>query len=100
MTTKEYRYLIDGNRVQISKIYRTRTQYEYYLEIFMGDSDWESILIYEKVWLTRKSALNHAKHVILNAPQPRIEKVGYYPINTSNQKHWQKLDKGNEIIKL
>lgn len=72
---KQYSFLINGNRVLIEKVYRTPTQYENHLTIFMGDSDWESILNYEEVFLTKRSALNHAKEVILNAKKPRIEKV-------------------------
>ena len=72
---KQYSFLINGNRVLIEKVYRTPTQYENHLTIFMGDSDWESILIYEQLHLTKRSALSHAKEVILNAKKPRIEKV-------------------------
>ena len=68
-------YIINGNRVEIRKVNRTRTQFEYYMTIFMGDSNYESILNYRTVFLAQKHALNHAKDVILNAKQPRIEKV-------------------------
>ena len=77
MTTlnKQYNYLINGNRVEIKKVYRTKTQFEYFLTIFMGDSNYESIMNYNTMFLTKKAALNHAKHIVLNAPKPRIEKV-------------------------
>jgi len=71
MTTN---YLLNGNKVEIKKVNRTRTQYEYYLTIFMGNSDYESIAIYNQMWLTKKNALKEAKRVIFNAPKPRIEK--------------------------
>lgn len=74
---KQYNYLVNGNRVEIKKVYRTKTQFEYFLKIFMGDSNYESILIYNTLFLTKKNALNHAKQVILNAPQPIIERVIY-----------------------
>lgn len=70
-------YLINENRVEIEKVYRTRTQFEYYLTIFMGDSDYESILIYQEMWLTKKNALTEAKRAIFNSKKPRIEKVNY-----------------------
>ena len=79
MTTlnKKYTYIINGNRVEISKEYRTRTQYEYFLKIFMGDSEYESILNYRELFLTKKYALNHAIFVIVNSKKARIEKISY-----------------------
>ena len=74
-SNKQYNYLIKCNRVEIKKVYRNRTQFEYFLTIFMGDSDYESIMNYKECFLTKKSALSHAKYKIVNAPQPRIEKV-------------------------
>ena len=68
-------YLINGNRVEVKKIYRNRTQFEWFLTIFMGDTDTESILNYQTVFLAKKHALNHAKEIILNAKKPRVEKV-------------------------
>lgn len=81
MTTlnKQYNYLINENRVEIKKVYRTKTQFEYFLKIFMGNSDYESGLIYNTLFLTKKNALNHAKHVILNAPQPKIVERVIFP---------------------
>lgn len=73
--SKEYHYLINNNKVLISKVYRTKTQYEYFLKIFMGTSDYCSILNYQKMFLTKKQALNEAKIVIIHAPQPRVERV-------------------------
>ena len=70
-------YLINGNKVEVKKVNRTRTQYEWYLTIFMGNSDYESILIYNKMWLTKKNALNEAKRAIFNARKPRVEKTTY-----------------------
>jgi hypothetical protein len=77
MTTsdKQYNYLVSGNRIEIKKIYRNRTQFEYYLKIFMGDSDYESILNYQAMFLTKKRAISYAQNIIFNAPKPRIERV-------------------------
>ena len=68
-------YLIGGNRVEIKKTYRTKTQYEWFLTIFIGDSDYEHILMYQKVWLTKKNAINEAKRAIFKSKKPRIEKI-------------------------
>ena len=68
-------YSINGNRIEIVKNYRTRTQYEYYLTIFIGDSDYESISNYKTMFLTKSSALNEANKTIIHAKKPRIEKV-------------------------
>jgi len=77
MTTQDtiYTYLIKNNKVQIKKVQRTKTQYEYFLKIYMGQSDYESILIYQEMFLTKKKALAHAKDVIVNAKKPRLERV-------------------------
>jgi len=75
MENKQYNYLINGNRVEITKVYRTKSQFEYYLNIFIGGSDYESILNYRTMFLTKKNALEHAKYIITEAPQPRIEKM-------------------------
>lgn len=75
MKTKIYTYLIEDNKVEIKKTYRNKTQYEYFLKIYMGQSDYESILNYKEIWLTKKNALGHAKDVIINAKKPRVKKV-------------------------
>jgi len=77
MTTqnKIYTYLIRNNKVEIKKVQRTKTQYEYFLKIYIGQSDYESILIYRQMWLTKKNALAHAKDAIINAKKPRLERV-------------------------
>ena len=72
---RQYNYLINGNRVEIKKEYRTKTQFEYYLTIFMGDSDYESILMYQGLWLTKRSALNEAKRAIFSSKKPRLERI-------------------------
>lgn len=72
---KTYTCFINGERVEILKNHRTRTQYEYYLTIFMGNSQYESIRNYETMFLTLKAAIKHAKYAIFEAPQPRIEKI-------------------------
>ena len=74
---KQYNYLINGNRVEIKKEYRTKTQFEYYLTIFISDSDFESFLIYENIHLTKLSAINESKRVIFNSKKPIIEKFIY-----------------------
>jgi len=73
MKTTKYTTVIEGNKVEIEKRYRTRTQFEYFLTIYMGDSNTESIHIYEECHLTKKSAINEAKKAI--ARKPRIERV-------------------------
>lgn len=73
--TKIYTYLIRNNKVEIKKVNRTKTQYEYFLKIFIGQSDYESILIYQRMWLTKKNALAHAKDSIIDAKKPRLERV-------------------------
>ncbi len=72
---KVYKLQIKGNNVQIVKAHRTRTQFEYKLTIFMGDSDWESILLYQAIHLTLKGAKNEAVRAITKSKQARIEKV-------------------------
>ena len=54
MKNVTYTTVIEGNKVEILKKYRTRTQYEYYLTIYMGETDIESILIYNPLHLTKK----------------------------------------------
>ena len=71
---KVYKLKIGGNNVEIHKKYRTKTQYEYWLKIFMGDSDWDSLLIYREMWLTKKGAIDEANRAIYNSPPPRIER--------------------------
>jgi hypothetical protein len=73
MKNVKYTTEIEGNKVVIEKKYRTRTQFEYFLTIYIGDSDMESIHIYEECHLTKKSAINEAKKAI--ARKPRIERV-------------------------
>jgi hypothetical protein len=73
--TKIYTYSIRNNKVEIKKVSRTKTQYEYFLKIFIGQSNYESILIYQRMWLTKKNALAHAKDAIIDAKKPRLERV-------------------------
>lgn len=75
MKNINYTTIINGNKVEILKRYRTRTQFEYILTIFIGNSEYESILNYMPLHLTKKSAIREANEVILNAKKPRIEKV-------------------------
>ncbi len=73
MNNTKYTTVIEGNKVVIEKVYRTKTQYEFFLKIYMGDSDFESIHIYEECHLTKKSAINEAIKAI--SRKPRIERV-------------------------
>jgi hypothetical protein len=73
MKTVTYTTEIDGDKVEIKKVYRTRTQFEYFLTIYMGDSDTESLYLYNSLHLTKKSALNEAIRAI--AKKPRIERI-------------------------
>lgn len=73
MTTRKYTSTIGGNKVVIEKVNRTRTQYEYFLKIYMGQSDVESIHIYKECHLTKKSAISEAIKAI--SRKPRIERV-------------------------
>ncbi len=72
---KSFKYLVNDNNVLIEKKYRTKTQFEYYLTIFIGNSDFESIMCYQTMFLTKKSALNCAINTIEFSPKPRIYKV-------------------------
>lgn len=65
-------FSINGNKVEIEKVYRTRTQFEYYLTIFMGESTVESILLYEQLHLTLKAAKAEAIRVITSPKQPKL----------------------------
>ena len=73
MKNVKYTTEIEGNKIVIEKKYRTRTQFEYFLTIYMGNSNIESIHIYNECHLTKKSAINEAKKAI--ARKPRIERV-------------------------
>ena len=73
MKNVTYTTVIEGNKVVIEKRYRTRTQFEYFLTIYMGESEFESIHIYNECHLTKRSAINEAKKAI--ARKPRIERV-------------------------
>ncbi|RLI50062.1 hypothetical protein DRO61_04315 [Candidatus Bathyarchaeota archaeon] len=64
----KYIAIIDGSRVEIEKKHRTKSQYEYYLTIFMGDSDYESIVMYQNIHLTKRSAINEATRAIKSKP--------------------------------
>ena len=75
MKDKLYTYFIKDIRIEIKKIYRTKTQYEYFLCLYYGNSDIETIHLYNNCHLTKKAALNEAKRAILTPP--RIEKVFY-----------------------
>ena len=72
-TTAIYTTTIKDNKVVVKKVNRTRTQYEYFLKIYMGDSETESIHIYEECHLTKRSAINEAIKAI--SKKPRIERV-------------------------
>lgn len=67
--------VIEGNKVEIEKVYRTRTQFEYFLSIFIGDSDICGFHVYSEVHLTKKSAIKEAKRAI--ARKPRVERIIY-----------------------
>lgn len=71
MTTqnKVFKYKINGNLVEIEKRYRNKTQYEYYLTVFMGESDFESIVDYQEVHLTKKSAIQEAEKATMIKPK-------------------------------
>ena len=60
MTNTTYLTTIKGNKVIITKEYRTRTQYDYFLKIYMGNSDFESINFYQEHHLTKRSAIKEA----------------------------------------
>ena len=77
-TTTKYSTFINSDRVEITKQYRTKTQYEYFLTIFMVDSQFESIRNYQDCHLTKKSAIEEAFRVINSPAQPRIERVTFY----------------------
>jgi hypothetical protein len=66
---------INGNNVKIEKKYRTRTQFEYYLTIFISESTYESILIYTKMHLTLRSAKNEAIRAITSPKRPFVKKI-------------------------
>jgi len=70
MTTqnKIFKTKINGNLVQIEKRYRNRTQYEYYLTVFMGESDFESVVDYQEIHLTKKSAIQEAEKATMMKP--------------------------------
>jgi hypothetical protein len=72
---KSFKYSVNSNNVLIEKKYRTKTQFEYYLTIFIGNSDFESIMHYQTIFLTKKSALNCAINTIYFSPKPKIFKV-------------------------
>lgn len=73
MENVKYTLKIGNNKIIIHKKHRAKTQFEYYLTIYMWDSDTESIHIYEKCHLTKKGAINEAKKAI--SRKPRIERV-------------------------
>ena len=73
MVTAKHTTTIEGNKVVIEKVNRTRTQYEYYLKIYMGKSEIESTHIYQKIHLTKKSAMTEA--IIAISRKPRIERI-------------------------
>lgn len=75
MKNVTYTTTIEGNKVVIEKKYRTRTQFEYLLTIYIGESDFESILMYDPVHLTKKSALKEAYKAITSSKKPIIERV-------------------------
>ena len=74
MKNTKYTTNIENYRVEVSKKYRNKTQYEWFLNIFIGDSDKESIHLFKEVHLTRKSAINEAiRSITIN--KPKIERV-------------------------
>ena len=73
MENKTFTTVIEGNKVEIVKKYRTKTQYEYFLKIYMGNSDIDSIHIYQETHLTKNSAINEAVRAI--ATKPKIVRV-------------------------
>ena len=75
MKNSKHTTVIEGNKVVIEKVYRNRTQYEFLLTIYMGSSDYESIHIYQRCHLTKKSAINEAIKAI--SIKPRIERLHY-----------------------
>jgi hypothetical protein len=60
MKNLTYLTTIKGNKVVITKEYRTRTQYDYFLKIFIGNSEFESINFYQEHHLTKRSAISEA----------------------------------------
>jgi len=70
-----YTMTIGNNKIQIVKNYRTITQFEYYLTIFMSDGKTESIHLYQTMHLTKKSAIKEAIRV--TSKSLRVEKVIY-----------------------
>ena len=71
---KQYKYKLGNLTAVITKVHRNRTQFEWYLNIFMGDSNIEAINSFSIVHLTRKEALNEAKRSVFINP-PRIERM-------------------------
>ena len=71
---KQYIYKLGNYKVSITKVYRNRTQFEWFLNIFIGESDIEAVNLFTEVHLTKKGALNEAKRsIFLNTP--RIERI-------------------------
>lgn len=70
---KTYEYQVENNVIRITKEYRTKTQYEWRLQIFMMDRKTESLHLFQQLHLSKKSALNEAKRAI--SKPPRIERV-------------------------
>lgn len=72
MKNKKYTYKVDEYTVQIEKVYITRTQYEWWLTIFIEDTDLKAPFDYRDMWFKKKSALQHAKEVIQNVKKGRF----------------------------
>lgn len=75
MQDKKYMKLIGNYRVEVTKKYRTKSQYEYFLNIYYQNSDLESIHLFAPIHLTLKGAFDEAERAI--ARKPKIEKVIY-----------------------
>ena len=70
---KTYEYQVEKNVVCITKNHRTRTQFYWYLKIFMMDGKTESLHLFQEIHLTKKSAMQEAKRAI--SKPPRIERI-------------------------
>jgi len=73
MKNSKYTTVIGGNKVVVEKKYRTRTQFEYFLTIYIRETEIEHFLTYDPVHLTRKSAIKEAVRAITSSKQPRFE---------------------------
>lgn len=72
---KKYIAEIDNYRVEVKKIHRTRTQYEYYLNIFHKGTDIESTHLFAETHLTKRGAFAEARRAI--TARPKVVKTYY-----------------------